>query len=160
MTKDEKRFNGRDVVDSLKDTGSSLRSVIGEFAGHAAVNYRDNGATETAKNAARQTARDVRGISSLDDVKETGSKLWKRGKFLGKEFRSELRDAVGKTRNSEAAAEAKEKLDNLNARAKQTLRREKKDTSTGRSAAKTKDGRPRIIEGEVIEVDGRNPHEN
>ena len=80
--------------------------------------------------------RDFRGIESFEDAKDTGEKLWKRGKHLGREFSSGLSDAVGKTRNSEAA-------------------RKGSKGATGEHAGTTNDGRPRIIEGEVIDVDGQ-----
>ena len=80
--------------------------------------------------------RDFRGIESFEDAKDTGTKLWKRGKHLGREFSSSLSDAVGKTRNSEAA-------------------RTGTKGTTGEHAGTTNDGRPRIIEGEVIDVDGQ-----
>ena len=77
-------------------------------------------------------------------MKETGSKLWKRGKYLGSEFGSELRDAVAKTRDSEAVSEAKARL--------------RKFPGRGKDAdAAAKNRQPRIIEGEVVDVDGHKP---
>lgn len=144
MTDKRKRFSADDIVDSLKQTGSSLRSVAGEFVENAAQNYHDRDAIGTAKNAARQTAQDFRGIDSFDDLKETGAKLWKRGKYLGSEFGSELRDAVAKTRDSEAVSEAKARL--------------RKFPGRGKDAdAAAKNRQPRIIEGEVVDVDGHKP---
>ena len=49
MTDKRKRFSADDIVDSLKQTGSSLRSVAGEFAENAAQNYHDRDAIGTAK---------------------------------------------------------------------------------------------------------------
>ena len=136
MTDKRQRFSTSEIVESLKETGSRVRSVASEFTGNAAESYRARGTAETVKNAARQTARDVRGIESVEDAKDTGAKLWKRGKHLGREFSSGLSDAVGKTRNSEAAHTGTK-------------------GATGEHAGTTNDGRPRIIEGEVIDVDGQ-----
>ena len=136
MTDKRQRFSTSEIVESLKETGSRVRSVASEFSDNAAENYRARGTAETVKNAARQTVRDFRGIESFEDAKDTGEKLWKRGKHLGREFSSGLSDAVGKTRNSEAA-------------------RKGSKGATGEHAGTTNDGRPRIIEGEVIDVDGQ-----
>lgn len=136
MTDKRQRFSTSEIVESLKETGSRARSLASEFTGNAAENYRVWGTAETVKNAARQTVRDFRGIDSVEDAKDTGTKLWKRGKHLGREFSSGLSDAVGKTRKSEAA-------------------RKGTKGATGEHAGTTNDGRPRIIEGEVIDVDGQ-----